>query len=172
MRILLYILIFFPLSLLAQDIESLSWKEATVSNRIPLTIPKAEFDRKYKTDSISVPEPEETCGRDADAKIINHKGVKYELNDGVLSFRKIDFRKRRNMWLAFENDWFDHTTTLKSFQKTYPNAAAMADEYEDEDGNVYELISLLPTKDKNDFEWHFYFANGKLQFIECFLYCD
>lgn len=152
--------------------ESLSWKEATVSNKIPLTVSKADFDKRYKADSISVPEPAETCGRDVNSQIINYKGVKYELSNGVLNFRKIDFRKRRNMWLAFENDWFDHTTTLKNFMKTYPDAAALMDEHEDEDGNIYELISIMPGEDKKDFEWHFYFQNGKLQFIECFLYCN
>lgn len=172
MRFILYILLLLPFFISAQDIETLSWKEATVSNKIPLTIPKADFDKKYKTDSISIPEPTETCGRDGTSQIVNYKGVKYELSNGLLNFRKIDFRKRRNMWLAFEDDWFDHTTTLKSFQKTYPEAAAMADEYQDEDGNLYELISIMPGKDKNDFEWHFFFAEGKLQFIECFLYCD
>lgn len=172
MRLLLYVFMLLPFSMFSQDIEALSWKEATVSNKISLTIPKAEFDKKYKTDSISIPEANETCRTDESTRIINYKGAKFELIDGVLNFRKIDFRKRRNTWLAFENDWFDHTTTLKSFQKTYPGAAAMANEYEDDEGNVFELITVLAKGDKKDFEWHFYFADDKLQFIECFLYCD
>jgi hypothetical protein len=172
MKYIAYILLLFSLPILAQDIEKLSWKEATISNKIALTIPKADFDKKYKTDSITSPDLNETCGTDTEAKIIHHKGVSYELSNGMLNFRKIDFRKRRNMWLAFENDWFDHTTTIKSFSKTYPDAVALADEYENEDGDIFELITVLPKEDKSDFEWHFYFQEGKLQYIECFLYCD
>ena len=172
MKKIICLLLLFACPAFAQDIEKLSWSEATVSDKIPLTIPKTDFDKKYKTDSITAPDINETCGSDTRSQIINHKGVKYELSNGILNFRKIDFRKRRNMWLAFENDWFDHTTTFKGFAKTYPDAAALADEFEDEDGELYELVTLLPSDDKNDFEWHFYFLNGKLQFIECFLYCD
>ena len=158
----------------AQNGEALSWSEARVSDKIALTISRAEFEKKYKPDSITAPEINETCGRadEADARTLHYKGVSYELNQGTLNFRKIDFRKRRNMWLAFENDWFDHTTTLKAFAKTYPDAAAFVEEYENESNEIFEMVTLLAAGDKNDFEWQFYFKEGKLQYIECFLYCD
>ena len=154
--------------------EALPWNEGRVSEKIPLTLSRADFDKKYKTDSITEPDISHLCGvaDEENARDLHYKGVTYLLNKGMLDFRKIDFRKRRNMWLAFENYWFDHTTTFKSFLKTYPDAAALSEEYIDDDGELFEMVILLPSGDKKDFQWHFYFANEKLQFIECFLYCD
>lgn len=170
MRIIFYLFLLISFPAISQ--ETLSWKEATVSDKTALTISKADFDKKYKTDSITSPDLNETCGTDPKAKIIHHKGVAYELSNGMLNFRRIDFRARRNMWLAFENDWFDHTTSLKNFAKIYPDSFTLADEYVNENGETFELLTLMPEADKNDFEWHFYFQKGKLQYIECFLYCD
>lgn len=172
MKHFIYIFLFITSGIFAQ--ESLSWGEASVSDKIPLTISKAEFDKRYKTDSITEPDISQTCGRadEENAQALHYKGVTYVLNNGMLNFRKIDFRKRRNMWLAFENDWFDHTTTFKNFLKTYPDATAISEEFIDDEGEIFELVTILPAADKKDFEWHFYFAHEKLQYIECFLYCN
>jgi len=172
MKYFIYIFLFVSTAMFSQ--EKLSWGEARVSDKIPLTISRAEFDKRYKTDSITEPDVSLTCGRadEENARALHYKGVTFELNKGTLEFRKIDFRKRRNMWLAFENDWFDHTTTFKSFLKSYPDATALSEEYVDDSGEIFEMVTILPEADKKDFEWHFYFANEKLQYIECFLYCD
>jgi len=172
MKYITYILLFISLTVFSQ--ETLSWNEARISDKIPLSISRADFDKKYKTDSITEPDISQICGvaEEENARALHYKGVTYLLNNGTLNFRKIDFRKRRNMWLAFKDDWFDHTTTFKSFLKAYPDSAALSEEYVDEDGNIFEMATVLASADKKDFEWHFYFANEKLQYIECFLYCD
>jgi len=172
MKYLTYIVLLFTAPVFSQ--ETLSWNEARVSDKIALTLSRSEFDKKYKTDSLTEPHINHLCGlaEEENAKDLHYKGVTYLMNNGMLNFRKIDFRKRRNMWLAFENDWFDHTTTFKSFLKSYPDAAALSEEYIDDYGEIFEMVTLLPAADKKDFEWHFFFANEKLQYIECFLYCD
>jgi hypothetical protein len=173
MKLLSLLFLLISLPVLAQDIETLSWNEARVNDRIPLTLSKADFDKKYKADSIVAPKIGQVCDvkNSENIQMLYYKGVRFELNNGTLSFRSIDFTKRRNMYLSFENDWFDHTTTFKSFAKTYPAASAFIEDYDSEEGEPMDMISILPTSDTDDFEWQFYFQDGRLHFIECFFSC-
>lgn len=164
--------VLFSLPMLAQDIESFSWKEAKLNDKIELTLTRELFEKKYKADSISSPEPGECCLDDESIKMVYYKGVKYEMHNGQLKFRSIDFSKKKGMYFSIENDWFDHTTTIKSFIKTYPNASEFIEDGYMDDGDVYDMIVLMP-KDEDSYEWRFYFNDdGKLHSIECWPYCD
>jgi hypothetical protein len=175
MKLLIYISLFCCLGAYSQDIETISWKTTTMNDRIALTIPLKEFQKMGReADSIADATPEDLCGLKGmdDAKILYYKGVKYILKNDTLTFRSVDFSKRRYMYLATEDDWFDHTTTFKTFAKTYPGAAAYPDYAEDEDGTEYDLYSMLPAEAEDESEWRFYFQNGKLHHLEYWSPCE
>jgi len=169
-----YILLLISLIMYAQDSESFSWKEARLNDKFELTLSKAEFDKRCKkADSITVADIGETCRFDDgdNVQTLHYKGAKYELYNDTLNFRSIDFTKRKGMYFSIENDWFDHTTTLKSFMKTYPVAAEYITDEITPEGDVHDLITLYP-EGEDSYEWRFYFNEGKLHSIECWLYCD
>lgn len=175
MKFFTHLLILFSLPTLAQEVKTISWDEAKISDRIELTISKADFDKRYKkADSIAAPRVNETCGTEdeANVKMVFYKGVKFELANGILNFRSVNFAKRKGMYFSIKDDWFDHTTTLKSFKKTYPEAASYIEDYENEDGETMEMIMLLPDKTDENYEWRFFFDGGKLHSIECVFACD
>ncbi len=169
------LLLLLSLSLYSQDIETLSWDEAKISDRIAMTISKAEFDKRFKkADSITVPTPDEICGREDEANVqmVHYKGAKYELDNGIMNFRSVDFTKNRNTYFSIKDDWFDRTTTLKSFSKTYPGASAFIEDVEgEEEGELLEMITLLPDS-AEEYEWRFYFKDEKLKSVECRFSCD
>ena len=165
-------ILFFAVQVFAQDNETISWKDAKINNRIALTLSKSEFEEAYKkADSIVDALPGETCSKDKNVMMLHYKGLKYELNNDLLNFRSIDFTRRRNMYISFKDEWFDNTTTLKSFAKTYPDAAAYIEDYENEQGEAFEIVTLYPTDIADLYEWRFFFKKGKLQLIECKFTC-
>jgi len=175
MKLLTCIFLFISLPMLSQEIETLSWDEARINDKIALTISQAEFEKRHRPDSITAPNMGEICGDETNttAKMLHYKGLKFELNDGMLSFRRIDFTKRKGLYFSIKDDWFDHTTTLKSFSKTYPEASHyIVDVGTDDDDVILEMISLLPAKADDRYEWQFFFKDERLQAIECFLACD
>lgn len=150
----------------------LSWDEARLNDKIKLSMTREEFDKKYKADDIRACLPGETCHPEKDkVQIVSYKGAKYEMKDNILRFMSIDFSERRGMYFSIKGDWFDHTTTLKSFMKTYPVASEYIYDDETEDGEPLEVITLLPAESGPDAEWRFCFANGKLRSIENWLSC-
>jgi len=167
-------LFILTLTCYGQD-ETFSWETAKVSNKLPLTVPYGEFQKIYKkADSIAAPLPGQTCGTadEANVKMLYYKGARYEMDNGIMNFRELDFAPRKNMYFQQKDDWFDHTTTLKSFSKTYPDAALiMVTEY-DENEVEWQIISLLPPEAEADCEWKFYFKANKLQRIVCEFSCD
>jgi len=170
---LLFLLL--PLFGFAQDNELFSWETARVSNKIPMTISLTDFQKAYKrADSIAAPLPGQTCGSEDEetVKMVYYKGARYELDNGIMNFRELDFAHRKNMFLQQGDDWFDHTTTLKSFSKTYPEAALIMVTDYDENDEATEVISLMPLETDADCEWKFYFKNGKLKKIECEFSCN
>jgi hypothetical protein len=171
---LLSVLFLFAVTCHAQD-ETFSWETAKVSNKLPLTVAYGEFQKIYKkADSIAAPLPGQTCGTADEEKVqmVYYKGARYEMDNGVMNFRELDLTLRKNMYMQQKDDWFDHTTTLKSFSKTYPDAALiMVTEYDDNE-DATQVISLLPPEAEADCEWKFYFKNNKLQRIVCEFSCD
>lgn len=170
-----FLFLLLPLLSFAQDKELFSWDTALVSNKIPMTISLTDFQKAYKrADSITAPKPGQTCGSDdeANVKMVYYKGARYELDNGIMNFRELDFSPRKNMYLQQKDDWFDHTTTLKSFSKTYPDAALIMITDYDEDDEPTNIISLMPAETDADCEWKFYFRGGKLKKIECEFSCN
>jgi hypothetical protein len=174
MKALKLLLLLLSLPLFSQDIETLSWDEAMINDKIKMTISKAEFDKRFKkADSITAPTQDEICGYEdgTNVKIVHYKGAKFEMDNGIMNFRSVDFTKNRNTYFSIKNDWFDRTTTLKSFTKTYPGAAAYIEDVEGDEGELLEMITLLPDT-AEDYEWRFYFKDEKLKSIECAFSCD
>lgn len=168
MRYLFYIMLFACMPAFGQNDETISRDEARINDKITMTFSKAEFDRRFKkADSITT---EDICGRAA--KMLYYKGAKYELDGETMKFRSVDFSKNRNTYFSIENDWFDHTTTLKSFSRTYPASASFIEDADDTDGDILDMIVLLPAEANSDCEWRFFFKNEKLKSIECWVPCD
>jgi hypothetical protein len=174
MKILNCLILLFSLSVFAQDDESISWKEARISDKIEMTLSKADFDKRYKqADSIVASQPGETCALDEEAvKMLHYKGIKFEMSNGMLNFRSVDFSKRKGTYFSISDNWFDHTTTLKSFIKTYPYSSEYIADETTPDGDIMDMITILPKDASDEFEWRFYFNNGKLHSIECWQYCE
>lgn len=170
-----FILLFSLLSSSQENDELFSWETAKVNNKIPLTLTFKEFENVYrrKADSIAAPLPDQTCGTEDEKKVkmVYHKGIRYEMDNGVLNFREIDFSAKKNMYFQQKDDWFDHTTTLKSFSKTYPIAASQIEEEQDDEEGSWSVITLLPLEKDADCLWLFYFKKGKLRKIRCEFSC-
>lgn len=141
-----------------------------------MTVGLKEFEKMYKkADSIVHPLPSQICGTEDEknAKMVYYKGARYELDNGIMNFRELDLSARKNMYFQQKDDWFDHTTSLKSFSKTYPLAASQMDNEQDPDtGEVYQVVSLLPLEKDADCLWLFYFKKEKLIKIKCEFSCD
>ncbi len=154
----------------AQETETFSWDAATVNDKLQLTIRKSEFDAIYKkADSIAAPRPGETCGTEEElaAKFLHYKGVKFELDNGILNFRSIDFRKKKGMYLSYKGTKFNENYSLDTFKKQYPVAAETFVHKLDT-----HIATLKPEQEGSEFEWKFYFTKGKLDLIICAFRCD
>lgn len=155
----------------AQDNETISWDAADINGKLKLTTTKREFDAIYKkADSIVSPNPKETCGTEEElaAKHLHYKGVKFEMDNGVLNFRKIDFTKKKGMVFNYKSTKFTESFTLQNFAKAFPVLSSQLET--SKDGN--QLIVLKPEDADGNFEWRFYFKKNKLAVIECYFRCD
>jgi hypothetical protein len=168
------IIIMSSLSAFCQQKQYIVWDDARINDKIALTITLSEFEKRYKiADSITTPKPDEVCGtRNAvNAKLLYYKGIEYLLDDGKLNFRSIDFSKRRGMYFAIKDDWFDHTTTLKSFRKSFPEESDLIEDYAADNGEEFDRIIVLPEDLTLNYAWFFYFKDDKLHSIECVFTC-
>lgn len=176
MKIITLLTLFFCLGARCQDMETISWATTTMNDRIALTSSYMDFQKMgRKPDSLATATPGDICGMKnmEGAQVLYFKGVKYLFKDDTLTFKSVDFSKRKYMYLATENDWFDHTTTFKAFAKAYPGSAAYPDYSEDEEtGEEYEMYTMLPDDNNSLSEWRFYFLAGKLHHIEYWTPCD
>ena len=169
MKLFTFFFILFSLPVLAQGQEGMSWEESSINDKIKLTISLSEFEDRYKkADSIADALTHEFCNpKDAvDVKMLYYKGIKFELKNGMLNFRSIDFSKRRAMYFAIDGDWFDHTTSLKSLSRSFPEATQYVEDYENEDGEEFKRVIVFPKDLSKNYDWNFDFKNGKLHSIE------
>jgi hypothetical protein len=171
MKLHYYLILLFTLSLQAQEKETFSWDAANINGKLTLTISKRDFDAIYKkADSIVAPRPGETCGTEEElqAKFLHYKGVKFEMDNGVLNFRSIDFSKKKGMHLMYKGTKFNENFTLEDFKKQFPVAAAalVSDKFST------QMATLQPDETGSGLEWRFYFTKGKLTMIECWFPCD
>lgn len=168
-KLLILFFILFSLPGIAQDNEGISWGEVRINDKIQLKISQSEFERRYKkADSIVDAVSSDVCpGKDvANIKMYYYRGIKFELENGMLTFRSIDFTKRKAMYFAIDGDWFDHTTSLRSMSKSFPEASKYVEDMEDEEGEEFQRIVIFPRNMADDYDWNFDFKNGKLQSIE------
>lgn len=169
MKLFTFFFILLSLPVLAQKQEGISWEESSINDKIKLTISLSEFEDRYKkADSIVDASPDELCDPKevANIKMLYYKGIKFELKNGMLNFRSIDFSKRKAMYFAIDGDWFDHTTSLKSLSRSFPEATQYVEDYENEDGIEFKRVIVFPKDLSKDYDWNFDFKNGKLQSIE------
>lgn len=173
-NIILIVVLFTGIRIHAQDNELFSWETGKVNNKIPMTVSLKEFEKMYKkADSITVPLPSQVCGNEENVKMVYYKGARYELDNGIMNFRELDFSARKNMYFQQKDDWFDHTTSLKSFSKTYPVAATQIETEDDpETGEIFDVIGLLPLEKDADCLWMFYFKKERLVKIKCEFSCN
>jgi len=172
MKNLFYFLLLFTLPALSQT-ETISWDDATISNRLTLTIAKREFDKIYKkADSIVRPDYTQVCGADADSSFeyVYYKGLMFEMDNGIMNFRQIQLGRVPKAPLHFVHKGITFTgnTKLADVQKLFPNAGAAVQDSEDK---VYKVIKLEPAEPGDESEWLFYFKNGQLAIIECKFSC-
>jgi hypothetical protein len=171
-----FILLISLTSFSQENDELITWENSRINNKVPLTVSLKEFENVYKRkpDSIATPLPDQICGTEDELKVkmVYYKGVRYEMDNGVLNFREIDFSARKNMFFQHKEDWFDTTTTLKSIAKVYPIAASQVEEEEDDTDGPWSIITVLPGEKDGDLLWLFYFKKGKLRKIKCEFSCD
>lgn len=169
MRIFICLFLLFAMPLLAQDNEGISWNESSINDKIKLTISHEEFIQRYKkADSIVDAVASDLCpGKDAAAiKMLYYRGVKFELENGMLNFRSIDFSKRKAMYFAIDGDWFDHTVSLKMIAKSFPEASQFIEDHETDEGEQFKRLIVFPRDLSQSYEWIFDFKNGRLRSIE------
>jgi len=172
MKFFTYLLFLLSLPAFAQT-ETISWDDATISNKLTLTIAKREFDKIYKkADSIIKPDYSKVCGADADSSFeyVYYKGLMFEMDNGIMNFREINLSPapKAPLFFVHKGITFNGNTKLADVQKLFPNAAAAIQDSEDK---TYKILKLEPAEAGDDSEWFFYFKNGKLAIIECKFSC-
>ena len=165
------LLLFITFSTFAQNVKTIQWEESSVNGKLPLTILKREFEAVHKkADSIVTPDYMKECGSydDDTYQYYYYKGLKYELDNGVLNFRQLIFLPKTGFFFKSKDLRFDEKTTLKDFEKQYPGAET----YDADLGKFKKLkVIALPTTDPDNEQWHFYFNKGMLIAVECHLPC-
>jgi len=172
MKFFTYFLFLISITAFAQT-ETITWDDATISNKLTLTIAKRDFDKIYKkADSIIKPDYTKVCGADADSSFeyVYYKGLMFEMDNGIMNFRQISLSAplKAPLFFVHKGVTFNGNTKLADVQKLFPNAtAAMTDS----DDKMYKIVQLDPAEAGDDSEWLFYFKNGKLAIIECKFSC-
>lgn len=178
MKLLKLVLLFISISLSAQEKETITWDEATINNKLTLTVSKQEFDRIYKkADSIVTPKYEDICGTDADSNFqyVYYKGVQFEMDNRILNFRKITFSKKSPVFFSLKTVKFDGNITLNAFKKFFSNVTSGLNEDQLkalETTTDAPPVVILPSETGEEYQWLFYFSKGKLSAIECNFPCD
>lgn len=167
----LYLLLLVPVTLLAQTAESITWDDANINDKLPLTINKRDFEKVYKkADSIVTPDYEKICGADESSNFqyYYYKNLQYEMDNGIMNFRKITFSKKAGLYFTYKGQRFDTSTRISDLKALFPNAVKETEGGKNEP-NKYLLLDSSDQLD--DSEWRFTFKNGYLEAIECFFPC-
>ena len=153
----------------AQQTEAINWDEVRINGNLELTISKRDFEKIYKkADSIITPDYSQICGTDADSNFqyYYYKGLVYELDNGIMNFRKLTLSKKSTISFTYKGQKLDGTTRLEDLKALFPEAVK-------ETGNTKgETSLLLDSADAmDDSNWRLTFKNGYLTEIECFFPC-
>lgn len=166
-------LIYFFLTLITfsanAQIEALNWDEARINGKLDLTISKRDFEAVYKkADKIVTPDYADICGTDEDSNFqyYYYKGLQYELDNGIMNFRKITFDKKSAFFFSYKDKKFDANTKLDDFKALFPEAVKSVDKNAPEAGFLLSSGSEL-----DDNLWRFTFNKGVLVSIESFFPC-
>jgi len=174
MKLLPYFLFLMSLTALAQENQSINWDEATINNKLTLTISKRDFEAIYKKDYIvRSPTEDETCGTadEASVKMLDFKDVSFEVDNNILNFRNIVFSKNnKGFFLAYKNSRFDERMTLDTFKKLFANAVALSAENTTVIAN--QIILAVPDSQNADDSWEFVFVNNNLKSIRYNFSCE
>lgn len=168
-KLLVLFIVFFTFKLHAQDNEGINWEEAGINEKIKLKISLADFEEYYKKADSTATVYRYSCEekKEQETQFFYYKGVAFELIDNNLYFRNIDFTVRKAMYFDIKDDWFDHTTKLKSFYRSFPEQSQfIEDVYDENTRKEYQRIIIFPRNLSEDYEWNFNFKDGKLVSIE------
>lgn len=169
MKYLYFLLTLITFSANAQQNEAVDWNEALINGKLELTISKRDFEATYKkADSIITPKYEDICGTDEDSNFqyYYYKGLKYELDNGIMNFRQVIFSKKSPFSFTYKGQKLDGTTKLDDVAKLFPDAIKNVDRTQKETS-----IRLGSADVMDDSDWRFTFKNGYLIMIECFFPC-
>jgi hypothetical protein len=166
MKFLPYFIFLISLTAIAQE-TAVNWDETSINNKLTLTISKRDLEAIYKKDyTITDPVPEfDTCGTkdEANVKMLNYKGVVFELDNNMLNFRRVVFQKKPNdVFLTYKDIRFDERMTLDTFKKLFANAEKTQ---ENMVNNGTYIVMSVPDAQSADDSWEFHFLKGKLQSV-------
>lgn len=154
---------------------AINWDEATINNKLTLTISKRDLEAIYKKDyAITDPVPEfDTCGTEdeANVKMLYYKGVVFELDNNMLNFRRILFdKKNAGVFFTYKKSRFDETMTLDTFRKLFGNAEKIVDTFMHNLGK--QITMSVPDSQNADDSWEFRFLNDKLKSVHYKFSCE
>lgn len=166
-KLLFFFIVLFTLPIYSQKNEGINWSEASISEKIKLSISIAEFEDRYKKADSIIDVIIDTCPdlKTVAGQYYYYKGVCFEKDNDMLNFRSVDFSVRKRMYFAIDDDWFDHTTTLKSFERSFPEQSQYVEDYYDEYDNEFQRVVIFPRDLSEQYEWNFYFKDNKLHSI-------
>ena len=174
MKLLPYFLFLMSLTALAQQNQSINWDEATINNKLNLTISKRDFEAVYKKDYIvRNPTEDETCGTadEAGVKMLEYKDVSFEVDNNILNFRNVVFSKNnKGFFFTYKDSRFDERMTLDTFKKLFANAVAVAADNSTVTTN--QTIMAVPDSQNADDSWEFSFTKDKLVSIRYKFSCE
>lgn len=172
MKLIISLFVLIAFSANAQQLQTLNWDDAKINGKLELTILKRDFEKAVKgIGTIITPYPDEVCNNDPelDIKLYYFRTTKYELDNGVLNFRRLFLDKKAGYYFTYKDvrlDW--NTTTEDLFRFIDVNATTSSENQLKFEGTVL-IISLDNKTDEG--EWQFHFKNGKLNSIHCVFDC-
>ncbi len=166
-KLLFLFISLFTLSVYSQKNEGINWSEASINEKIKLEISVAEFEERYKKADSIVDVIVDTCPdlNTVATQYYYYRGVCFEKDNDMLKFKSVDFSVRKRMYFAIDDDWFDHTTSLNSFRRSFPEQSQYIEDEYDYDGEEVQKIIIFPRDLSEQYEWNFYFKKEKLYSI-------
>lgn len=169
MKLIYFFIGILAFSANAQQIEAINWDEARVNGNMELTISKRDFEKIYKkADSIVPPDYSQICGSDADSNFqyYYYKGLVYELDNGIMNFRKLTFSKKAPIHFTYKGQRLDAGTRLEDLKTLFHEAVKEAGDAKPETSLLLGSADVM-----DDSNWRLTFKNGYLTEIECFFPC-
>lgn len=173
MKLLSLFLLLISLNCFSQETETLSWDAADINGKLELTIARRDFEKIYKKpDSIVTPDYMKECGAyDGDTyQYYYSKGLRYELDNGIMNFRHIVFLPKSGNSFTHKEAIFNEATTLKDFTKFFPDAEKWEDSYFEKEKGLTARQVPSPASDDESL-WIFYFKKDRLYAIRWFFPC-